>query len=442
MQTTNGSDSTLATSGSTQQTTTPPPPQQWQQQPQQQQQQQWMAAAAAMQYPGAAMMMMQQQQMMMYPHQYVPYNQGPYQQQHHHHHPQLHQYGSYIQHHQHKSLDRGSGDDVKTLWIGDLLHWMDETYLHSCFSHTGEVSSVKVIRNKLTSQSEGYGFVEFLSRAVAEEVLQNYSGSLMPNSEQPFRLNWASFSTGEKRAVESGPDLSVFVGDLSPDVTDDLLHETFSTRYPSVKGAKVVIDSNSGQSKGYGFVRFGDENERSRALTEMNGAFCSNRQMRVGVATPKRAVANQQQHSSQALILAGGHGANGYMAHGSQSDGESTNSTIFVGGIDPDVTDEDLRQPFSQFGDVVSVKIPVGKGCGFVQFADRKSAEDAIESLNGTVIGKNTVRLSWGRTPNKQQWRGGDSGQQWNGGYSRGQGYNNGGGYANHHESNTYHGET
>ncbi|CAH8261022.1 unnamed protein product [Arabidopsis lyrata] len=434
MQTTNGSDSTLATSGATppnQQT--PPPPHQWQQQPPQQQQQ-WMAAA--MQYPAAAMMMMQQQQMMMYPHQYVPYNQGPYQ----HHHPQLHQYGSYQQHQQqHKPLDRGSGDDVKTLWVGDLLHWMDETYLHSCFSHTGEVSSVKVIRNKLTSQSEGYGFIEFLSRAAAEEVLQNYSGSLMPNSDQPFRINWASFSTGEKRAVENGPDLSIFVGDLSPDVTDALLHETFFDRYPSVKSAKVVIDSNTGRSKGYGFVRFGDENERSRALTEMNGAYCSNRQMRVGVATPKRAIANQQQHSSQALILAGGHGANGSMAHGSQSDGESTNATIFVGGIDADVTDEDLRQPFSQFGEVVSVKIPVGKGCGFVQFAERKSAEDAIETLNGTVIGKNTVRLSWGRSPNKQ-WRG-DSGQQWNGGYSRGQGYNNGGGYANHHDSNNYHGE-
>ncbi|WZY73277.1 hypothetical protein YC2023_005517 [Brassica napus] len=60
---------------------------------------------------------------------------------------------------------------------------------------------------------------------------------------------------------------------------------------------------------------------------------------------------------------------------------------------------------------------------------DRKSADDAIQSLNGTVIGKNIVRLSWGRTPNKQvKWRG-DSGQQWNGGYSRG--------YANHHNSNT-----
>ena len=93
--------------------------------------------------------------------------------------------------------------------------------------------------------------------------------------------------------------------------------------------------------------------------------------------------------------MSGGHASNGVMAHGSQSDGDSNNTTvslfllccthfiqscefliyamwqIFVGGIDSDVTDEDLRQPFSQFGEVVSVKIPVGKGCAFVQFANR-----------------------------------------------------------------------
>ncbi|CAN8269035.1 unnamed protein product [Cochlearia groenlandica] len=436
MQTTNASDPSIATPPIHQSTPPPPPPhnQHWQNQ------QQWMAAAAAMQYPppAAAMMMMQQQQqmmMMMYPppphHQYVPYNN---QVQGHHYHPRFQYAYSYQQHKTTQQQERGSGEDVKTLWIGDLLHWMDETYLHSCFSLSGEVSSVKVIRNKLTCQSEGYGFVEFLSRSAAEEVLQNFNGSVMPNSEQPFRLNWASFSTGEKRAAENGPQLSVFVGDLSPDVTDSSLQELFADRYPSVKSAKVVIDPNSGRSKGYGFVRFGDESERSRALTEMDGALCSERQIRVAIATPKRAVANQQQHSSQALILTNGHGANGSVAHGSQSDGESNNTTIFVGGIDPDLTDEDLRQPFSQYGEVVSVKIPVSKGCGFVQFGNRKSAEDAIESLNGTVIGKNTVRLSWGRSPNKQ----------WNGGYSRGgQGYNNGG-YANNHrhDSNVYPAET
>lgn len=382
-------------------------------------QQQWMGA---MQYPAAAMVMMQQQ-MMMYPHHYMAYNQQfqypQYQQK-----QQQHQ-----QQQQFSPKQPGSAEEVKTIWIGDLLHWMDETYLHTCFSHTGEVSSVKVIRNKHTGQPEGYGFVEFYSRAGAEKVLQSYSGSLMPNTEQPFRLNWATFSANERRS-DGGSDLSIFVGDLAADVTDTMLNETFASRYPSVKGAKVVIDSNTGRSKGYGFVRFGDENERSRAISEMNGVYCSSRAMRIGVATPKKASGYQQQYSSQAVVLSGGggHAANGTVAQGSQSDGESNNATIFVGGLDSDVSDEDLRQPFSQFGEVISVKIPPGKGCGFVQLSNRKNAEDAIQSLNGTTIGKQTVRLSWGRSPAHKQWRG-EHNNQWNGGYHRGQGYN-GYGYA------------
>jgi hypothetical protein len=37
-------------------------------------------------------------------------------------------------------------------------------------------------------------------------------------------------------------------------------------------------------------------------------------------------------------------------------------------------------------------------------FSDhRKNAEDALQSLNGTTIGKQTVRLSWGRTPANKQ---------------------------------------
>ncbi|KAF8034170.1 hypothetical protein BT93_C0447 [Corymbia citriodora subsp. variegata] len=417
--------------------------QQQAQQQQQQQQQQWMMAAAAaaatggmMQYPAAAMAMMQQQQqqqMMLYPPHYLPYH---YQQLAPQHHPyQLHHQQGYHQKPQqprqappqHQQQQGAlSSDEAKTIWIGDLHHWMDETYLHSCFSHTGEVSSVKVIRNKQTGQSEGYGFVEFSSHAMAEKVLQSYNGTSMPNTEQPFRLNWAMFSSGDKR-LDMGSDLSIFVGDLASDVTDALLQETFAAKYTSVKGAKVVIDSNTGRSKGYGFVRFSDENEKSRAMTEMNGAYCSSRPMRIGVATPKKSSGYQQQYSSQALVLAGGH-AGGHASNGATSQGsqahESNNSTIFVGGLDSDVNDEDLRQTFSQFGEVVSVKIPAGKGCGFVHFADRKNAEDAMQELNGTIIGKQSVRLSWGRSPANKQWRT-ERSNQWNGSYH--------GGYANGH---------
>lgn len=156
-----------------------------------------------------------------------------------------------------------------------------------------QVLSIKVIRNKITGQPEGYGFVEFTSHQVAEGVLQSYNGTQIPGTELTFRLNWASSGIGERRP-DAGPEHSIFVGDLAPDVTDYLLQETFRGSYPSVRGAKVVTDPNTGRSKGYGFVKFADEMERNRAMVEMNGVYCSTRPMRISAAAPKKTASGVQ----------------------------------------------------------------------------------------------------------------------------------------------------
>jgi len=44
---------------------------------------------------------------------------------------------------------------------------------------------------------------------------------------------------------------------------------------------------------------------------------------------------------------------------------------IFIGNLDPNVTEDELKQICIQFGELIYVKIPVGKGCGFVQYAAR-----------------------------------------------------------------------
>ncbi|RZC62914.1 hypothetical protein C5167_024676 [Papaver somniferum] len=331
----------------------------------QQQQHQWMA----MQYPAATMVMQHPHHHQMMSHQpfppqsFIPYPTIPH-------------------HQQQQQSQQGSSEENRTIWVGDLHYWMEENYLHSCFAHTGEVASIKVIRNKQTGQSEGYGFVEFCTRAAAEKVLQTYNGSAMPNAEQPFRLNWASFSMGDKRS-DVGSDRSIFVGDLASDVTDTILQETFASRYPSVKGAKVVIDANTERSKGYGFVRFGDDNERTQAITEMNGVYCSSRPMRVGVATPRKSTGFQQM-SSQAQVAI----------------------RFFF-----------IIVEMLQLRDLSPRRILL---------TQQINAEEALERLNGTVIGKQTVRLSWGRNPaNKQR---GDAGNHWNGGagFYGGQGYDYG----------------
>ncbi|XP_019259454.1 PREDICTED: polyadenylate-binding protein RBP45-like [Nicotiana attenuata] len=146
------------------------------------------------------------------------------------------------------------------------------------------VVNAKVIRNKQTGQSKGYGFIEFNSHAAVERNLLAYNGTLMPNIEQNFRLNWASLGSGEKRS-DNAPEYTIFVGDLAADVTDYMLQQTFRVNYPSVRGAK----SNNG------FVKFGDQSEQLRAMTETNGQFCSTRPMQIGPAANKKGMGGQIQ---------------------------------------------------------------------------------------------------------------------------------------------------
>ncbi|XP_047952722.1 polyadenylate-binding protein RBP47B'-like [Salvia hispanica] len=287
-------------------------------------------------------------------------------------------------------------EEVRTLWIGDLPYWADENYLRAWFSHTGEVLSIKVIRNKITGQPEGYG------------------------------LNWASSGIGERR-TDGGPEHSIFVGDLAPDVTDYLLQETFRVSYPSVRGAKVVTDPNTGRSKGYGFVKFADETERNRAMVEMNGLYCSTRPMRISAAAPKKTAAGVQQPypATKAIYPAPAYTT---PVQPIPVDNDINNTTVFIGNLDPNVTEEELRQIFLQFGDIVYVKIPAAKGCGFVQFAARTSAEESIQRMQGTVIGQQVVRLFWGKgSPTAKQDAVGVWGQadpnQLSAYYAYGQGY-------------------
>ena len=94
---------------------------------------------------------------------------------------------------------------------------------------------------------------------------------------------------------------SIFVSDLAADVTDSMLEEVFRASYLSVRGAKVVTDRVTGRPKGYGFVRFGDLNEQTRAMTEMNGMMLSTRQMRIGPAANKKNMDAQQTYATNGM---------------------------------------------------------------------------------------------------------------------------------------------
>lgn len=82
-------------------------------------------------------------------------------------------------------------------------------------------------------------------------------------------------------------EYSVWVGDLSPEVDDYSLYKAFAMKYHSIRSAKVILDGN-GFSKGYGFVRFGLEEEQRAALFEMTGYMgLGSKALKICNAVPK-----------------------------------------------------------------------------------------------------------------------------------------------------------
>ncbi|KAL6757246.1 hypothetical protein V8C86DRAFT_2629371 [Haematococcus lacustris] len=80
---------------------------------------------------------------------------------------------------------------------------------------------------------------------------------------------------------------------------------------------------------------------------------------------------------------------------------DSTNTTLFIGGLSPSVTEAELHAAFLRFGEIVYTKIPLGKGCGFVQFLNRAGAEYALSEMNGFLIGGQSIRIAWGKSTGK-----------------------------------------
>ncbi|MDB5079702.1 MAG: RNA-binding protein [Chloroflexi bacterium] len=78
----------------------------------------------------------------------------------------------------------------------------------------------------------------------------------------------------------------LYVGGLSYDTSDDSLQNLF-TQAGTVDSARVIIDRDSGRSKGFGFVEMSNDSEASRAITLLNGTNFEGRTITVNEARPQ-----------------------------------------------------------------------------------------------------------------------------------------------------------
>ena len=78
----------------------------------------------------------------------------------------------------------------------------------------------------------------------------------------------------------------LYVGNLSYSVRDESLQQAFS-QFGQVTSAKVMMDRDSGRSKGFGFVEMGSDAEAQAAIRGMNGQPLDGRAIVVNEARPK-----------------------------------------------------------------------------------------------------------------------------------------------------------
>jgi len=79
----------------------------------------------------------------------------------------------------------------------------------------------------------------------------------------------------------------LYVGNLAYGVTDNDLSTMFEA-HGTVESAQVIMDRDTGRSKGFGFVEMGNGKEAEAAIAALNGKEMEGRSLTVNEARPKR----------------------------------------------------------------------------------------------------------------------------------------------------------
>ncbi len=79
-------------------------------------------------------------------------------------------------------------------------------------------------------------------------------------------------------------------------------------------------------------------------------------------------------------------------------------SRLYVGNLNYSVTNDELGELFSEYGEVKNVNIIEGKGFGFIEMGSANEAENAKEGLNGQEFKGRTLKIDEAR-PRRERRR-------------------------------------
>jgi len=351
------------------------------------------------------------------------------------------------------------GDSKTNLIVNYLPQTMTQEEIRSLFSSIGDVESCKLIRDKVTGQSLGYGFVNYVRPEDADKAINTLNGLRLQN-----KTIKVSFARPSSEAIKGA---NLYVSGLPKAMTQQELEALF-TPYGRIITSRILCDNITGLSKGVGFVRFDQRIEAERAIKHLHNTipegasepitvkFANNPSNNAKALAPLAAYLSPQRggipgipghpgmgghipgptgHPGHRGGAAGGfaagpihHPANRFRysplagdlltnpllaaaAASAASNPAAVNGAagwcLFVYNLAPDTEENLLWQLFGPFGAVQSVKVIRDlqsnkcKGFGFVTMTNYDEAVVAIQSLNGYTLGNRVLQVSF--KTNKQK---------------------------------------
>lgn len=187
-----------------------------------------------------------------------------------------------------------AGEPSPRLFVGNLPFSVDSKSLADVFQEVGVVDLVEVIYDRETGRSRGFAFVTMNSVEDAERAIGQLDGSEVAGRSIKVNFPAPKSSTErprrdfERRAPSSRDNPNkLYIGNLSWGMDDESLQELFS-EFGRVTDAKVVMDRETGRSRGFGFVTLSNANEVNEAVSALDGVEVDGRTIRVSLANAKR----------------------------------------------------------------------------------------------------------------------------------------------------------
>ncbi|KAF4548971.1 RNA recognition motif-containing protein 8 [Elsinoe fawcettii] len=183
----------------------------------------------------------------------------------------------------------------KNLFVGSLSWNVDEDWLQREFEGFGNIVGVRIITDRDSGRSKGFGYVEFDDIEGATAALDAKQGAEIDGRQinidfgkvRPDRsynneqVSARANKFGDRAPAE--PSNTVFVGNISFNADQDMISEAFA-EYGTVNGVRLPTDPESGQMKGFGYVEFGSIEEAKAAVEGLNGADIGGRNIRLDFA--------------------------------------------------------------------------------------------------------------------------------------------------------------